>query len=269
MYNPKLQIDSAYITGRREERGLSPCVLSLTDHSTLYTIGPNRTYCCVVAEKPIHRGDLLIKIQDYLSGLYLFIDLRAEEIPHFCLLISMEWLQEQLSGSALTSLIQKAIEEWQKTGNSVYSKHLVFQRDYQHESYKTLLTQTHCLNLLYQLLTSFLAKSKPEPVEKYKDAELKKVIDIGEAVTIDFQTPVPTIKEMSLMAGMSESKFKKVFQEAFRQSPHQYILEKKLEYAHELLKSGQYTLTQIAYKLGYNHTSGFTRLYRKKRNVSL
>jgi AraC-like DNA-binding protein len=69
------------------------------------------------------------------------------------------------------------------------------------------------------------------------------------------------------MAGMSESKFKKVFQEAFGQSPHQYILEKKLEYANELLKSGQYTLTQIAYKLGYNHTSGFTRLYKKKLNV--
>ena len=69
---------------------------------------------------------------------------------------------------------------------------------------------------------------------------------------------------MASMADMSVSKFKILFNNEFGESPHQHILGKKLILARELLQTGSYSVSQVSYKVGFNHPSGFTRLFKHK-----
>ena len=69
---------------------------------------------------------------------------------------------------------------------------------------------------------------------------------------------------MAEMAGMSVTKFKVMFKETFGESPQQYILDKKLFLAKELLQTGQYSITEVSYKIGFTYPSGFTRVFKNK-----
>ncbi|MEZ0487199.1 helix-turn-helix transcriptional regulator [Fibrella aquatica] len=266
MYTAEFHIDWAFIVGTLEESADSPDILNLTDRTTLYSVGSDHLYYGLVDEGGSDRSALLTTARGCVSGPYVAVNIQTTDSPRFSLLINTIWLSEQAPGGTipLEVLIQKTIGEWQRTGNFILSKHRLFQKQFHRNIYKNIVVHTYTLDLLYRLLTDFTTVVQEEVSQNNQGSELKKVLDIGEAVALNFQNPVLTVKEMANMAGMSESKFKRLFQEAYGQSPHQYILEKKLAYARKLLQSGQYTLTQIAYKLGYNHTSGFTRLYKKK-----
>ena len=55
-----------------------------------------------------------------------------------------------------------------------------------------------------------------------------------------------------------------MFRETFGETPHQYIIDKKLFFAKELLQTGQYSITEVSYKIGFTYPSGFTRLFKSK-----
>lgn len=79
---------------------------------------------------------------------------------------------------------------------------------------------------------------------------------------------MPTIEDLSVSSGMSPTKLKRVFKEAFGKSTHQYILDIKADFAKKLLETNKMTVSQVAYKIGFNHPSGLTRLMKKKYAVS-
>ena len=72
------------------------------------------------------------------------------------------------------------------------------------------------------------------------------------------------MKEMASMADMSVIKFKTLFNDEYKESPYHHILGKKLIMARELLQSGNYSASQVSYKVGFIHPSGFARLFKHK-----
>jgi AraC-like DNA-binding protein len=91
-----------------------------------------------------------------------------------------------------------------------------------------------------------------------------KVNEIIQRVISETYKTSPTVQEMASMADMSVSKFKIIFSNEYGESPHQHILGEKLIMARELLRSGRYSVSQVSYKVGFNHPSGFTRLFKHK-----
>jgi AraC-like DNA-binding protein len=98
--------------------------------------------------------------------------------------------------------------------------------------------------------------------------ETQKVKEIIEKVISQVYKTSPSVHEMAKMADMSVSKFKILFNIEFEESPYQYILGEKLILARELLKTGRYSVSQVSYKVGFNHPSGFTRLFKHKFQCS-
>lgn len=76
-----------------------------------------------------------------------------------------------------------------------------------------------------------------------------------------------SVKELALLAHLSESSFKRKFKEVFNESPKKYINQKKLNKAAELLKSNTNRISEIAYDVGFDSVStfhrNFTNLYGK------
>lgn len=65
--------------------------------------------------------------------------------------------------------------------------------------------------------------------------------------------------------GMSVVNFQHLFKRELKISPHRYILNRRLAYAHDLLKNSSLSIEEIAEKTGfanrYQFTRSFTRLY--------
>lgn len=77
-----------------------------------------------------------------------------------------------------------------------------------------------------------------------------------------------TLNDMAKAVGLSKYHFAKKFQRHTGTSPMQYFLQKKVQYACHLLDSSQYTIKQIAKRLGYEDPYYFSRLFKKTMGLS-
>jgi len=75
----------------------------------------------------------------------------------------------------------------------------------------------------------------------------------------------PGIDLLADMAGMSISKYKKLFKRIFKESPNGFFVREKLNLAQVLLKSGNFkTINEVANELGHVKPGYFAALYKKR-----
>jgi len=183
------------------------------------------------------------------------------------MLVSCSWLTTELlnvEASKLEFVVEKVLTLWTEQDTGVLSRHELYQNHYEERPFTELLSHAYFHELLYRFVIEVQIEAQGDITDVFKNMEEKKVMQVVEKSLGQMSMSVPSIEAMAMSVGMSASKFKLLFKELFGESVHQYFINKKLEYARTLLYSGEYTLTQIAYKIGYNHTSGFTRIYKKK-----
>jgi AraC-like DNA-binding protein len=71
--------------------------------------------------------------------------------------------------------------------------------------------------------------------------------------------PVPRLARVS---GISEAHFARSFKEAFGVPPHRYLLTRRLERATALLRDTNLSITEIAFRTGWNSLGTFGRTFR-------
>jgi len=62
-------------------------------------------------------------------------------------------------------------------------------------------------------------------------------------------------------AGVSESHFRRIFQEAMGMTPHRYVLRLRLERVHELLTRTSFSIARVAAQCGFNSQSHMTSCF--------
>ena len=77
-----------------------------------------------------------------------------------------------------------------------------------------------------------------------------------------------TLSEMAGLAGMSLSTFKRSFKEVYSESPARYIRDRKLEKGVELLTSTNDSVSEIAFRSGFNDPAVFSKCFKQKFLVS-
>ncbi len=77
-----------------------------------------------------------------------------------------------------------------------------------------------------------------------------------------------TIEELSQMTNLSLSSFKREFKKNYNDTPANYIRNKKLEKAAELLLISNERITDIAFDCGFNNLANFSHLFTEKYNCS-
>jgi len=71
------------------------------------------------------------------------------------------------------------------------------------------------------------------------------------------------LSELAEAAGLSEFHFAKLFKQSMGASPHQYILQRRLERAKELLRNPALSLSDISLEAGFADQSHFTNVFRR------
>ena len=77
-----------------------------------------------------------------------------------------------------------------------------------------------------------------------------------------------SIKDIAGAVNMSSSYFSKIFKEVTCFSPYDYLLSVRLEKAKELLHKTDFSVSQIAYKTGFNSDANFIYFFKKHTGTS-
>lgn len=72
------------------------------------------------------------------------------------------------------------------------------------------------------------------------------------------------LQNISKESGISEYYFFRLFKNLFGVSPHQYIIEKRLQHAKHILKKDTVTISELAYQCGYTDVFSFSKAFKKQ-----
>ncbi len=71
------------------------------------------------------------------------------------------------------------------------------------------------------------------------------------------------VSDMAREAGLSPAHFSRTFRETFGESPHQYLLTRRLERAAALLRSTDRSVADICFLVGLGSVGSFTSSFRR------
>lgn len=89
-----------------------------------------------------------------------------------------------------------------------------------------------------------------------------------EAIESNFTDRELTVAALAALCGMSEVYFRRIFAHSFSVSPKEYIVQRRLNYARQLLALGEFEVCQIAELCGYSEPCHFSRAFKKKYGIS-
>ena len=72
-----------------------------------------------------------------------------------------------------------------------------------------------------------------------------------------------TVEELADLSGYSPSHFARVFSKVYDTSPIQYVNQIRIMHAKNLLRTGQYTMAQIAQECGFSNVYYFSRCFKQ------
>nr|WP_198160601.1 AraC family transcriptional regulator [Pedobacter panaciterrae] len=185
----------------------------------------------------------------------------------FWLLIAKPLLQNYLPGAENGS-----IEKRKLNNTIVFSSHIdsrtrlcilkLRTRNYNDPSFELSLRGTSLQVFAY--LVERLNESGTIP-GKLSELDTAQIIKTQTYLMEQLSGTFPGIDFLAAMAGMSVSKYKKLFKSVFKESPNSFFLREKLHIAQELLMSGNFnTINEIAYELGYVKSGYFASIYKKQ-----
>lgn len=119
-----------------------------------------------------------------------------------------------------------------------------------------------CFSLLYRILAE-LQKQNYLPESQY--------LAIKPAITYineHFMSEKISVTDLAARCQISESYLKKLFLKKFGLPPVKYIIQLKINYACDLLRSERYTISQTAEICGYGNVYYFSRQFKEYMGVS-
>lgn len=192
-----------------------------------------------------------------------------ERMYSFRLLISKELLKKHLQIDMPTQLAEKVFDG--KKNNIFFYSHIdsrtrlallrLKERSYDDPAFELSLkgAALQAFGYLIQRMT----EHGPAVLGRLSESEMSLVMHTGEYMMEQLLETFPGIDFLADMAGMSISRYNKVFKKLFKTSPNRFFLNEKLLLAQLLLKSGKYnTVNEVAYELGYDKPGYFAKVYK-------
>lgn len=111
-----------------------------------------------------------------------------------------------------------------------------------------------------------------EAIEKRESFDLKEnkaehfiqMLKVEEKISECLHTSLPLIRELSKEFLMSESNLKKHFRIVYGKNIYEYYLDKKMDLARTMLINENNSISKVAYSLGYEKVSSFSKAFVKK-----
>ncbi len=133
---------------------------------------------------------------------------------------------------------------------------------------KRMYLQTKVLELIRLQLFPILAEQdKPQRSPQLK-AETIARIDYAREILLSRLENPPSLLELAQMVGVSDRTLRRGFKELFGTTVLNYLIEKRMQRAQELLREGHLSVAEVANLVGYSHLSQFAGVFRRKFGIT-
>jgi len=129
---------------------------------------------------------------------------------------------------------------------------------------RKLLVEAKSLKLITALIKRFRTEgSSLESNFRFSKKDIH-LINKAKNYLIDNIDRTPPVKEISQAVGLSSNKLQKGFKMLFGKSIRQFTITLKMHLAMNFLDIGEFTISEIAYKVGYTNKGHFSQLFKKE-----
>ena len=101
-------------------------------------------------------------------------------------------------------------------------------------------------------------------MQKPEHAQIKRV---KEYVQAKFREPI-SLEDAASIACLSASHFRRVFKKECGESFNQFLTTYRIDASKDFLKNPRYSISDIAYEVGFKDSNYFSTVFRKSQNIS-
>lgn len=120
---------------------------------------------------------------------------------------------------------------------------------------------SNSIQIIDYLFLQFTGRDLVTSNKQIHPKDLNELIQSRRRIDANPQNNIP-LEELAQQAGMSLSKFKRLFKQVFGTTPYQYYLANKMELAMETLKKGDYSVSETGFVIGYSNLSQFSKAFK-------
>ncbi len=122
----------------------------------------------------------------------------------------------------------------------------------------------HLQILLVELLRS---QNTGQLLATGQNPDIERIAPALNYIAANLDQPLPLIL-LAKYSGMSESNFRRAFLKAMGRSPHQYILDSRIQFAKSLLHDRSISILEVSQRCGFETLSTYNRAFKKRTGVS-
>ncbi|MDH1975224.1 helix-turn-helix domain-containing protein [Aliarcobacter butzleri] len=120
---------------------------------------------------------------------------------------------------------------------------------------------------IFELLSLEISKlQKNEDDIFLDDYDRSAILKAKEILLNNLKNP-PSIVTLAKMVHLSEVKLKRGFKQIYKTSPYQLLVSHKMNFAKNMLESGEYNINEIALQVGYKFANNFTNAFYKEFKI--
>jgi AraC-like DNA-binding protein len=107
----------------------------------------------------------------------------------------------------------------------------------------------------------------PSGARRFDPATLGRLCRARDYLAAHHDRPI-RLADAAREAGLSPFYFNRLFTEAFRQTPHEFVTRRRIEQAKKLLLAGNHSITEICFETGYQSLGSFSARFRSLTGLS-
>lgn len=142
----------------------------------------------------------------------------------------------------------------------------VFKTDPENPLYATI-TENRIMQLIERFFTNIYQKATQVKSLQIRQEDIYRMMEIENNLMQDFSKNPPTVEALAEKHEMGVSKLKRQFKQIYGKPVFEYFQKNRMSRAKDMLMSGEYTVKEVGYKLGYQNLSNFANAFKKEYGV--
>ena len=121
---------------------------------------------------------------------------------------------------------------------------------------------------MYSLFYKILQQIEIQTENQRSASKPKKLQLALDYIHENFNNPQTTVETIARHIGTSSVYLRRIFKSGVSKNPLQYLCDIRIEHAISLLKTGYYTIQDVAWLSGFNDAKYFSFVYKKRTGRS-
>jgi AraC-like DNA-binding protein len=127
---------------------------------------------------------------------------------------------------------------------------------------RTVYLESLAMQLLCHTVTELSMRDPHEHTASIAPRDLKRIYEARDHLAQHYASP-PTIPQLARMVGMNQTKLKAGFKQTFQMTIYAYILQRRMEATAQLLVEREFSVAEIAYRVGYDYPANFSCAFKR------